>query len=172
MLCFQALVIDVDDPAAMVRHLRALPEGEVVQKQQAVLAVQAQFAYLERGSMTAPSAADLIAQAMCERWRLQRGTKKDLLDPQPIPAAFLKPRSIVTEIPQFRGTNVTANPQEFSSAQTDNVSDLAPYDSLASSAQATARWENRHADIDDPARLVGEKARQRRKRRKNGWPYQ
>ena len=169
----QALVIDVDDPAAMVRHLREMPETDVAKKQQAVLAVQPQFAYLERGAPTAASAADLIAQAVCERWQRQAGVEVQLVDPQPIPASFLRQPAGIYDNPQLK-VEATARLKAITRT-TDYPGDLrerAPSGSEVKGAQAMGRLEHLQPRINnedvagDPARVVGERARQRRKRRK------
>lgn len=156
----------------MVKHLREMADVDIVEKQKAVLDVQPQFAYLERGSNTA-SAADLIAQAMCERWLGQTDGNEQLIDPQPIPASFSAKASVVhTDAEVESEADAHSKVASTVVAHTEEVQDLKPIGLEVGSAHTRLRSERKRSSVGpkdlvtDPVSSVGGRARQRRKRRK------
>ena len=81
----QDLVIPVDNAEKMVQYLRDIPDDRLALRQQAVLAVQPKFAYLEHSEVKSPNAADLIVKSMCERWQRQQQTAPPLVSLMPFP---------------------------------------------------------------------------------------
>ena len=81
----QDLVIHVNNAEKMVQYLRDMPDEKLALRQQAVLAVQPKFAYLEHSEVKSPNAADLIVKSMCERWQRQQQTPPPLVSLVPFP---------------------------------------------------------------------------------------
>ena len=72
------LVVSVNGPVEMVKYLRDMPASRIREKQHALQKVQPKFAYLEHSGAEKrdPSAADVIVDAMCQRWENQRKQEK------------------------------------------------------------------------------------------------
>lgn len=160
----QELAIDVADPAAMVQYLREMQDDEVASVQQAVLEVQPQFAYMEHGGGENPSAADLITRAMCERWKKQANDPPLLIQPRKVPEYHSQlGKAAKAADPASQRAEASGDRLE---SQTSSSTDDGPLHDQDLGGDEYHVTVQREEVVGDPARAVGDKARQRRKRRK------